>query len=159
MTKLVLLLFLLPLALDYKTTGGLPHGPQYILVALTTLIGLASLVPRPKAGLKLDASPATLVILLTILGSIISCRINEIPLDRYIRVALPFLLFALGYFVALKIMKTRYRETMIRTAITGCFIFLRLRPNHYRVSVRNALPNCISRSPPRPVSGVLLLTH
>lgn len=94
-----LVLFVLPLSLDFrgKEVGG--GVWQFSLVAITLFMFALSLATRRVSKLQGRESKSTALLLgLAIAGSALCFLVNEIPIDRYVRVVLPLLLLFFGYF-------------------------------------------------------------
>jgi MFS family permease len=94
--------FLLPLALDYKATNAnVGHFAQSGLVIPVIAAGLALVLiaPRFRDHSRLR-SIVTFSVLLCVLGSIVAQFVQDNDTGNYLRVLLPFVLFALGYLVA-----------------------------------------------------------
>ncbi|CAE6695483.1 O-antigen ligase family protein [Paraburkholderia haematera] len=94
--------FLLPLALDYKATdANVGHFAQSALVVPAVAAGLALLLIAPRFHDRSRLrSIVTFSMLLCVLGSIVAQFVQDNDTGNYLRVLLPFALFALGYLVA-----------------------------------------------------------
>lgn len=98
---LLIILFLLPLAFDYRNADeNGSHALQYALVAPVLFSGfLLSLKgPRFRARSQLR-SIVTSAMTLTICGSFVTQIVQGNDIGQYLRVMLSFVLFVLGYFV------------------------------------------------------------
>lgn len=120
---LVPALFILPLALDFKSNeaGGSPW--QYLLFALTAtaFVLFVSTKPTPKArgGFWKMCSN---IMLLVLGGSVVSLLVNGTPFDKYARVILPIALFWAGYLVSLSMSWRGQHDILVRLLTIGCAV-------------------------------------
>ncbi|WP_051381297.1 hypothetical protein [Paraburkholderia mimosarum] len=90
---------LVPLAFDYKAPNSqFGHSAQWLVVvpALAGAAILAMIGPRFARASRLRTF-VTRALVLSLVGSVIAQMLRHNPLGNYLRVMLPFLLFALGY--------------------------------------------------------------
>ncbi|CAE6811286.1 hypothetical protein R69927_06745 [Paraburkholderia domus] len=93
---------LLPLSLDYKATdANVGHFAQSALVIPAIAAGLALVLIAPRFHDRSRLrSAVTFSMLLCVFGSVVAQLVQDNDTGNYLRVLLPFALFALGYFVA-----------------------------------------------------------
>ncbi|MDE1183025.1 MAG: hypothetical protein PW947_21585 [Paraburkholderia sp.] len=125
-------LCLLPLAFDYKSPDAdTGHLAQVVLVlpAVCGGIALALIAPRFHYTSKLR-SWVTGALLLSLGGSVAVQLVRHNELGNYLRVLLPFLLFAMGYLIACQpwrteriaqFEKTMYYANVVSLVFTFCF--------------------------------------
>jgi hypothetical protein len=98
---LLAILFLLPLAFDYKTADdSQSHLLQYLLVAPPLVCGvfLALMGPRFRSKSQLR-SLVSIAVTLTVAGSVVPQFLQGNDVGDYLRVILTFVLFLVGYHV------------------------------------------------------------
>ena len=90
---------LLPLSLDYKATdANVGHFAQSALVIPAIAAGLALVLIAPRFHDRSRLrSAVTFSMLLCVFGSIVAQLVQDNDTGNYLRVLLPFALFALGY--------------------------------------------------------------
>ena len=120
---LVPALFVLPLALDFKSNEVGGSFWQYLLVGLT-LLGfavymLSHRMPRPRGRFWKFCSLCMFIVLG---GSMLSFLVNRPPADQYARVILPFVLFWAAYLVSVSMCNRGRYETLSRLITIGCAI-------------------------------------
>ncbi len=96
-----LLLVLVPLAVDYKGTSAGGSVVQLLLVLLV-LAGFCWMLLdyRVPTDPKILSLASIAALLLPVIGGIIHVLLGEVDANRYVRVALPYLLMALGFSTA-----------------------------------------------------------
>jgi len=96
---LLAILFLLPLAFDYKTADdSQSHLLQYLLVAPPLICGvlLALMGPRFRSKSQLR-SLVSMAVTITVAGSVVPQFLQGNEVGNYLRVILTFVLFLVGY--------------------------------------------------------------
>jgi len=98
---LLIILFLLPLAFDYRNADeNGSHALQYALVAPVLLSGFLLSLRGPRFRTRSQLrSIVTSALILTVCGSLVTEIVQGNDPGQYLRVALSFVLFALGYSV------------------------------------------------------------
>ncbi|WP_133300362.1 hypothetical protein [Paraburkholderia lacunae] len=98
---LLVVLFLLPLAFDYKSTDAdRSHTLQYVLVAPALIVGVLLALKGPRFSTKSQLrSLVSIALTLTVGGSIVPQLLQGNAIGDYLRVLLPFVLLLVGYLV------------------------------------------------------------
>ncbi|MEM5312193.1 hypothetical protein [Paraburkholderia sp. JHI869] len=119
---------LVPLAFDYKAPDSqFGHGAQWLAVvpALAGALILAMIGPRFARPIQFR-SFVTGALVASLVGSLIAQVLQHNPVGQYLRVILPFLLFALGYWAMCRpwhIVRIMQMQRALYYANVLCLVF------------------------------------